>query len=543
MKILLKTCLVVSMAFGAVSCGEDFLDQDGPHIITAENLFTSIDGFDNALNGLYAQVRRERGGATFGSSNGLLITPALGGTDIIYANRPTGSERFLNDWGDVINPGTTHTRRVFNWLYEVIGTANTIINRAEEAPGDIPEDELNRAVAEARTIRAWAYRHLTFLYGDVPLILEEANGSNIRTDWERTPVATIRMRMQEDLEFGVQFLPENFINDGKIIRAVAQHYLAELHLTNDDLDAAISVAEAAIDGPRSLITSRYGVASGQPGAVFTDMFLDGNSNPSEGNTEALWVFQNELDVNGGNGHNIMRRWLMSEYSSTSGGAPGLAVTVERGGRGQTRLSATSFMLNLYDTNVEGDIIDDRGGHFAWRRFFTYIEEDPIPDGKVVGDTIFLDDSETDPLGNRFWPYTRKWDYAFDADPRTSRSFNDQVYLRLADTYLLLAEAYFKNDELARAAQMINDLRMRANAPLIAEGDIDLDFILDERARELFSEEHRRYTLLRTNKWLERTRAHNTVAGPNIQDFNRLFPIPQDFIDTNIDNEIQNNPGY
>ena len=73
--------------------------------------------------------------------------------------------------------------------------------------------------------------------------------------------------------------------------------------------------------------------------------------------------------------------------------------------------------------------------------------------------------------------------------------------------------------------------------------MDIDFILDERSRELVTEEHRRYTLLRTNKWLERTALYNARGGEFIADKDRLFPIPQVVIDANLTQDMPNNPGY
>ncbi len=559
--IMIKIMRTVSLLFLLAvpfSCSEDFLDQELPNEVSADDLYVDENGFEIGLNGLYALARTERSGITSnnnptGSSNNLMSSMMMAGTDIIYANRPWNAERFLNDWGALVLGGDAaiYFREVWEWLYETINAANTIITRGEEFVAGIPSDDadqlarFNRIMAEARTIRAWAYRHLTFLFGDVPMPLEESTGGNFRVDWEREPVATVRAQIKEDFEFGVAHLPVDHINDGKIVRAVAQHYLAELLIIEGNFEEAINTALAAINGPKQLVTARYGVNSSGPGTPFSDMFLDGNSNPSEGNTEALWVFQNGFEVEGGQGHNIMRRWFMSEYSSTNGGAPGLQVTVERGGRGQTRLSATKFMLDLYGSrDASNNLIvnDDRGGEFAWRISFTIQEGDPSSAG-AVGSPIFLNFSPIDPIGDRFRPYTRKWDWSHLVNPIESRSFNDQVYLRLADTYLLLAEAYFKNGDAGNAASYINDLRNRANAPTVSPGDITLDFILDERARELFSEEHRRYTLLRNDKWMERTNLFNFNVTGALTDRDKLYPIPQSFIDANIDNRIQNNPGY
>ena len=92
-------------------------------------------------------------------------------------------------------------------------------------------------------------------------------------------------------------------------------------------------------------------------------------------------------------------------------------------------------------------------------------------------------------------------------------------------------------------EALNTVRSRSNASEITAADVSIDFILDERVRELLTEEHRRYTLLRVNRWLERTRAHNPQSAPFITEREQLLPIPQVVIDTNIDRVLPQNPGY
>ena len=96
---------------------------------------------------------------------------------------------------------------------------------------------------------------------------------------------------------------------------------------------------------------------------------------------------------------------------------------------------------------------------------------------------------------------------------------------------------------AEAAETINIIRRRSNASDIGASDVNIDFILDERSRELFNEEYRRYTLLRTGKWLERTRAHNFFGGERISERDTLFPIPQSVIDANLTSPMPQNPGF
>ena len=116
-------------------------------------------------------------------------------------------------------------------------------------------------------------------------------------------------------------------------------------------------------------------------------------------------------------------------------------------------------------------------------------------------------------------------------------------MRLAETYLLKAEAQLALDDAVGAAVTLNIIRARSNASTIAAGDVDIDFILDERSRELLCEEQRRCTLLRTGKWLERTRAYNNNGGATVRDIDVLFAIPQDVIESNLILKMENNPGH
>ena len=105
------------------------------------------------------------------------------------------------------------------------------------------------------------------------------------------------------------------------------------------------------------------------------------------------------------------------------------------------------------------------------------------------------------------------------------------------------------DQTGLAADDINELRKRAQAPLVSASDIDIDFILDERARELHFEEYRLLTLKRLGKLVERVTDHNPYyngtydTGFVIQDYHNLWPIPQQEIERNTEAVLEQNPGY
>ncbi len=112
---------------------------------------------------------------------------------------------------------------------------------------------------------------------------------------------------------------------------------------------------------------------------------------------------------------------------------------------------------------------------------------------------------------------------------------------------MLAEAQFKQGKLAEAATTLNTLRARSNASQITASQVTLDFILDERIRELVGEENRRMTLMRTGQLVERATRYNSTSPINqlsgLQEFHELLPIPQNEIDLNKDAVLEQNPRY
>ena len=73
--------------------------------------------------------------------------------------------------------------------------------------------------------------------------------------------------------------------------------------------------------------------------------------------------------------------------------------------------------------------------------------------------------------------------------------------------------------------------------------VNIDYILDERARELYLEEFRILTLTRLGKLVEITRRYNPHNGNTYDDHNDLWPIPFDEIEKNIEAKLTQNPGY
>lgn len=555
----MKTTKIISVLLLIVllsGCNNLFdpLKEESPHLITAETLYKNLDGFEAGLNGLYALVRLERTGL-----NDYLGAHWLIGTDNMtcnYGTSGTSAWGVSYDWGSVNNPVHPSHQRPFEWLYRTINAANTIISRANNEDVDwkggglSEKDNKNIVVAEAKAIRAWAYRHLSFGWGDVPLSLEESMGSTIKTDWVRSPVLQVRKQIVSDMLFAEKYVPVEPVMRGRLTKGAIQTYLSEMYLTLGKPDSALFWADKAINTPQyKLVTERYGVNAKKPGVPFMDMFYDGNVNRAEGNTEALWVWQFALNVIGGSGSNLFHIHNGRYYSIKIGTVVPLQLTIPRAGRGVARVSLTKWAINLYEPK------DDRGSEYAIRKYFILSNAetnapavaDLLPKGYNYGDTIKMswsqDLTRADAL-RADWPYSRKAEPGVNpADLADYQHYNDALYLRLANTYLFKAEAQFKLGNSAGAAETINILRRRAHASTVTAANINIDFILDERARELALEEDRRWTLLRTKKWYERTKLYNFNGGQNITLRDTIFPIPQAVIDANLTKAMTQNPGW
>ena len=164
-----RVLTLASLLLAATACNNDKLLIETPKdIIVANNLYTNLEGFEAGLNALYAQVRRERWGQDE-SNNELLMIPMVIGTDNGFGNFLSPNERTFQEFGVRMTPTDGFITNIWQVMYQTVNAANTIITRAENPDLKWSPTDKNRVVAEARLIRAWAYRHLSYLYGDVPI--------------------------------------------------------------------------------------------------------------------------------------------------------------------------------------------------------------------------------------------------------------------------------------------------------------------------------------------------------------------------------------
>lgn len=542
MKRYILAITILGVLF-TVSCNKSYLDEDPYSTYTPETLKDSL-GFEASLVGLYNHI------STIHSWSANQGWPSVWqvGTDVANATaNQQGIEVPYYNYATLTSTDAA-AERTWNRYYILINLTNIIVNNVEDpsvtAISQNGKDQIN---AEARFFRGYAYNNLATCFGGVPIITTALTGP--KTDFERASIEEVNTLIVSDLTYAATHLPDiesvKSNSKGKLYgranKYMAMQLLGEVYLRMGKPDLAEQQLQAIISSGRfNLIKQRYGIKTGLPGDYYSDMFVYGNQRRIQGNTEAIWVLEQEnpSTVVGGITDNPQQRRVWgAAYHNISG----MALADSLGGRALGRLRLSNWVLyGLYKGN------DIRNSQYNIRRRYYYNDPaQPAKFGKMVPftgpDTLF-----------NIAPHTTKW-YQFDPNDTFGYAMiKDFIFMRLGETYLLLAEAQFKQGKSEDAATSINVLRARAypDYPLtgmVTAADITLNFILDERVRELIGEENRRMTLMRTGTLVERaTRLNANNAFNPIRSLtanNQLLPIPLREIQLNKDAVLTQNPGY
>ena len=588
----MKKYLILSMfaAFLLTGCNEDkFLEEKPLDFNSASNSYETAADYDAAITELYFLTREE------------FYTTYDRTTDLSkFADMWITADPLKSNVVADLSPSGAMAKFYWDENYKLIAQANTVISRLPNS-SKLTDDEKKVYEAKARFFRALAYRTLVLLYGDVPLQLEEV--STPKTDFVRESKDKVKAQVVEDLEFAAANLPEiNTVKDGEISKPAANMLLAEMYLATGDNDKAINAASAVINNPNlALMKNRFGSQAKEDGDVFYDLFRPNNQNRASGNTEGIWVIQFETNIEGGGNNTSHFFWVPGSFWGERFFAPQVdkfqiikpdgtklqlfnwPIGDMTGGRGIGTHYATN---HLYNEIWADDFDDMRNSEYNWPRRFkihrtNVLDDNPelkaaMPDGYFDLENTVLPDgwsmetgfaggvAATTQLPNRFMcGYSTKMTTPFhhpDAQYENKetyklagtggKTYTDQYFFRLAEAYLLRAEAYVNKGDKNKAADDINELHKRANAKLCTADQMNLDYILDERLRELTCEEKRRLTLSRVGKLAERIKKYNPYFSAAYSADNKdydahfdLLPIPLSAIQANKDAKLEQNPGY
>lgn len=414
--------------------------------------------------------------------------------------------------------------------------------------------------------------------------------------------------MINDLIFASENLPNQRPEDAfKLSKAAALHLLAKVYLFRgyssvsqpDDFANALAAAEELINNSGS-----YGVGLLQD---FGDVHEEGNDYNMEilFSSERLPLnnLANEVANPGSdfsNKVNIANNMFVPNYTSTiPANYPNENLAGEQlidsrplqYGRPLRRYAPLPYVYEVAFADKVNDSRYNNSFRTVWyantvnepgtEAYNSYVDKLAELNMEIGDTAIYL--APTDAEAARLKPIKNYWvlgpsDYYTNQNPAiqvypalkkyedTQRgAFNDVsgrpfIVSKFSETYLIAAEAAFQLGQLDKAAQYINVLRERAayrpglsaeeleerrQAMRISAADVDLDFILNERTRELVGESMRWPALAIRGVLVERVTQYNPDAAPNIQPYHRLRPIPQSQLNNiqDPDKAKYQNPGY
>ena len=551
--IFILACFALSL----IACNEDERLKEVPYdFYSPENSFVTKADFGLAINRLYWQVR-----STYWSIEDCYFGQRHGND---FAFQGTDVNGALNNYKVAMIPTNSNASSTWTNHFKIIYDANTIISRVDASFSKVEEADRPLIKAEAMFFRAYAYSVLGHLFGGVPVLKEEVAAP--RRDYVRDTRENVYAFCIEDLEEAVRLLPDiDKTTDGKVSKQAAQHLLSEMYICVKQWDNAINAASQVINySAMGLMKDRFGNYKDKEGDVYWDMFRRNNQNrKNSGNTETIWTLQYDYN-NAGSRTGANWNWAITPvYTSlVIDGIPLFeSWTNKKGGNPLGWLRPTSFFFyELWGEDIGKDIRNSAHNMLRDIRI-----DNPKSDyfGKWLVKDGINKNSQLDTIQNWFPIMTKTfWIYDYPAAMYNNTSAGDttafgerrvsgdivnlridEYVMRLAETYLLRAEAYIGKGSLDLALADVNELRSRAQATPATISDMNIDYILDERLRELYIEEKRTATLCRLGKLVERCKKYNIRSGATIEEYHNLWPIPYSEIERNSQAVLEQNTGY
>ncbi|RDV15312.1 RagB/SusD family nutrient uptake outer membrane protein [Pontibacter diazotrophicus] len=564
MKKILYKFILPALLLGSASC-ESFLDEENVSGLTSEGYYSTTEGIESLVNSLYTPMR-----FWYGKENGIALTEL--GTDIF--TRGSGMENppvalYNSDLSGANGPITFYWTR----LYAALNATNAAIARIPDS--SLPADLKPVREGEARFLRAFYLWHIVETWGGVHLATDETIG--VSTTANRSSVEAFYNQIFEDLQFAAANLPVTSNQYGRVTKPAAEAFMARMHLYRGNYAEASQLAQKVIsDYNFSLVPTYEGLWD-----------ID-----NVGNSEVVWnvnftadlVLNREFDGltnsssddillrDGGNNSHL---FFLMTYDQL----PGMQRDITYG-RPFARFMPTAHLLDLFDEtkdarydvtfqtvwyankpgtyNVTSSDGTQRSVSFAAGDTAIYATKYVVPNAVKDATTYtIIDRSRTYDVSAGDAPQVRDRFMSLKKFLDTSRPTisqmsgrRDAYVIRLAEMYLIVAEAEMMLGNMSEAVEHMNVVRRRAALPgqeaemEISADQLDIDFILDERAREFAGEQQRWFDLKRTNKLVERVQAYNPDAAPNIQQFHSVRPIPQAQLDV-VSNpgEFTQNEGY
>lgn len=614
---------IATLIFGLTGCSDSWLEPEPLSFYEPSITFSTVEGLEGALTRCRSDLLYY-----FLGSNGTAVSTEMIFSDVAVSaiTDLSGSQNFVTD----ITPTSDNTYIGTNlsnafWTSGVSGSsfANVVISRIPDL--DLDETTKNQMLSKAYFHRAWRYYHLIFQFGDVPLVTKEITTPKL--DFRSVKMEVIIEKMIQDLEFAVEHIQERDDwgkeNKGGCLMLLIKFYLAagEFQKAVDAANTLISnCGYALMEEPFGTFENPYPDEHPITRNVYWDLHRPVNKSIAA-NTESIMTIISRYE-NKDSRVNTMFLYNFTPFWSMTDVNRGI-LTPSKQNIGISRQAGTPEFMAQYPDYIDMREIYGRGECFIRPTYFAeegmWNDSTDLRHSREVGNWVSMEDlkyNNTALIGTddekyynqplqkfaddgtllcqdtiRCWygyPYYKLWVDDVDRDVANGYTGVDyqggpgDMYLfRLAEAYLLRAEAYYWLGDYAKAADDVNTIRKRAHCSILfnasqMSGIEGLDLIMDERARELMYEEFRHVELVRVsyikaNKegtyespksladessnsyWWHRVTTYNnyynkgitTLHGDEyrISKHNIFWPISQSNIDPNLYGRINQNYGY
>jgi starch-binding outer membrane protein, SusD/RagB family len=599
----LSYAAAVILITSTTACNKQ-LAEDNPHDLIPETQYTNPSGFTTLVNMAYQDLHQ-----VYGIEDGMFLCES--GTDLWFNDTRSGYAAQITQYLGLAS-GQSQPKNHWVACYRGINYCNTGINGIDKA-GYTNATDKNARLSELKFLRALYYYHLVEQFGAVPLQLTSSlDGINLQP--ERAKPEDIYAVMIDDLNFAKDNLPvtQPISEYSRASKKAALGLLARVLLTRayyatgaeatSYFTQAKTIAEQVINDQATLGVGLY--PQGQYAKIGNALY--GAPATRATHKEAMFVLAYNPDntaanayANGNPGGNRIFKWMMPKYT----GRPGMSTAYVYGADNEQRLMPTWHLLDLFDETVDArynaDFQEVWIANQAWTWIATgtkanltdvnklkYTKSASVDGLKInVGDTAMyftkkvwggtltrtyleMDRNElyVNPVHGQganlssdkivatsSYPAFKKFLNPSPSSTTATTDWGDAMIIRLAEMYLIAAEASVQLGDQTTAAKWVNVIRARAAIPgqeaamVVTPAQMDINFILDERAREFAGEEQRWYDLKRVFRTGEDWTAYITKYNPDLTSilpYHRLRPIPLTELQAVNDAKAYGqNPGY
>lgn len=582
----LSYALAVAVILGT-SCNK--LDEYNPGGTTSDAIMSTPEGFTTLVNGCYRDIH-----TLYGIEPGFLLGEV--GTDLWIGQGGNNTvPQFVKYEG--LTPTHNTLKEVWMNTWNGINMCNLGIAKIDAAGFTDPVLKAKR-LGEMRFMRALYYFHIVEQFGGVMLRTEPTTGVLLTA--ERSNPEAFYDVMISDLLYAKENLPKDWGTTGsnpelgRASKKSAAGLLARVYLTRAYYSSgaeATSYFQKAKDAALDVINNKV--------AYGTDLYATPadlwNPANNELNKESMFSVTYSMtnvtySYNSTNG-NRLYKYYATKYS----GYPGLLLDQRYGYDNDQRVMPTWHLVDLFDetkdarydatfqenwysntkqyawkqtdattylknwADVSGKTIDSLGlamqvtkGVIANKASLPYLafDRNDTYDNPTPGTPAKINPATAN-ITSKYFPYMKKLLDPYRPAVNTAGGWSDMFVIRFAEMYMIAAEASVKLNAPGDAATYINVLRTRAMKPgatnfLVDASQVNMDLILDERAREFCGEQQRFYDLKRIFRD-EDFATYIKTYNPNISvvtKYNRLRPVPQSEMDALLNSaEFKQTEGY